>query len=111
MSKTRTVVRGDVVYEIDRRTKKPKHIYHGVEKYFKARHEGEDIDEYDEDEYYEPEPVRSPRQKHKDLLKLMGNTKKLVTKADGLDKEISIDDRRKKKHKPKTKRSKSKRGK
>jgi hypothetical protein len=65
--------------------------------------EGEYIADNDYDDY--EEPTRSPSQKRKDILKLMGNKKKLVTKADGLSKEIPIsEDRRKRKLKSKSKR-------
>jgi hypothetical protein len=89
MKKTKTVIRGNTVYEIDKYTKQPKHIIHGKDRYFQMRH-----GEYEPDEEYEveEEPTRSPAKKHMDLLKLMGNKKKLVSKADGLAKEIAIVD-------------------
>jgi len=89
MKKTRAVIRGNTVYEIDRYTKQPKHIIHGTDRYFKMQR-GEDEDEFEEE--FEEEPIRSPSKKRMDILKLMGNKKKLVSKADGLAKEIAIDD-------------------
>jgi hypothetical protein len=116
MKKTRIIIQGDTVYEIDVRSKKPKHIIHGVDKYFKMRHDehesenkGEDetgySNEYEEEEEEEDKPIRSPNRKREDILKLMGNKKKLVTKADGLSKEIPVwENRRRKKCKSESKR-------
>lgn len=87
MKKTKTVIRGNTVYEIDRYTKQPKHIIHGKDRYFQMH------GEYDpEAEDYEDDPVPSPSKKRMNILKLMGNKKKLVSKADGLEKEIAIVD-------------------
>lgn len=88
MKKTRAIIRGNTVYEIDRYTKQPKHIIHGTDRYFKMRN-GEDEEEYEE---YDDDPVPSPAKKRMNILKLMGNKKKLVSKADGLAKEIAIVD-------------------
>lgn len=99
MKKTRTKVIGNTVYEIDRYTKQPKHIIHGADRYFKMRR-GEDEDEEFEEEF-EEEPIRSPSKKRMDILKLMGNKRKLVSKADGLAKEIAIVDTEPEEHEKK----------
>ena len=87
MGRTRPVIRGNTVYEIDKFSKKPKHIIHGVDEYFKMRHGEEELNETPDIS----EPIL-PDIRRKQLLKLAGNKRKLVSKADGLDKEISIDE-------------------
>lgn len=93
MKKTRITIRGDTVYEMDPFSKKPRHIIHGVEKYFKGkRDDGEEGE--DEEEFYEEEEEErtSPSTRRMQLLKLAGNKKKLVSKSDGLKKDIGIDE-------------------
>lgn len=103
MVKIRPVRSGNTIYEIDRYTHKPKHIIHGVDKYFKMRAEEEakrKSEDEQELEYYEeiyddePESFISPSERRKQLLALVGNKKKRVitNKADGLSKEIAIDE-------------------
>lgn len=99
--KIRIITKGDTVYEIDRVTKKPKRIIHGKSEYFtklyRDTYEADqdyinEKDDYDED-IEEETPVKISSTRRKDILKnVMGNKKKIVTKADGLNKEIAIDD-------------------
>jgi hypothetical protein len=86
----RITIKNDTVYEIDKRTGRMVRIVHGVSDYFKMRqHEGDDEVEIEDD--YE-EYVPTEHEKHEKIHSLLGNKKKLVTKADGLKKEIPIDE-------------------
>jgi hypothetical protein len=92
MKKIRVVIKGDTVYELNKFTGKPIRIVRGVKKYFERRNEerGESDDEIE----FIPEPERrpSPGERRKQLLALAGNKKKLVSKADGLNREIPVDE-------------------
>jgi hypothetical protein len=97
--KLKTVIRGNVVYEIDKFSKKPKHITHDVDGFFKVRNterkeeEGEDSDK-EIPEREEPKQI-SPHERFKSIKNLaIGNSGKpiIIKKADGLDRDISIDD-------------------
>jgi hypothetical protein len=99
--KTRPIIKGNTVYEINIATGRPRRIIHGIDKYFRMVAEEESKRKpYEEQEleYYEeineePEEERiSPSERRKQLLKLVGNKKKLVQKADGLDREIPIEE-------------------
>jgi len=107
----RVIKRGNVLYEMDRfgnpiriKTEADMRIKYESSKQQEKENKkrfGENSPEYEELEYYnamtaEPEQHLSPEEKRKKLLKMAGNSKKLVTFADGLDKEISIVDRKKK---------------
>jgi len=94
MKKTRPVIRGDTVYEINRRTGKPEHIVRGVGKYFTRKH-NPDADEEEIEELIEEEPERhiSLHEKHEKIYGLIPkNKRKFISKADGLKKEIAIVD-------------------
>jgi hypothetical protein len=94
MGKIRKIISGNTVYEIDKHTKKPKHIMHDVDSYFKLHPSGKERNsEEDEEEIKSVKPISS-REKFKKIHDLMGNKGKLVikTEADGLDREIEIDD-------------------
>lgn len=115
----RVIKRGNVLYEMDRfgnpirvKTEADMRIRYESTKEQERENKrkySENSPEYEELEYYnsmtaEPEQQLSPEEKRKKLLKLVGNSKKLVTLADGLDREIPIQDRKKKnKSKPKRK--------
>lgn len=99
--KTRAIIKGNTVYEVNIATGRPRRIIHGVDRYYKMLADAESKrrpDEEQELEYYEalneePEEERiSPGERRKQLLKLMGNKKKLVQKADGLDREIPVEE-------------------
>lgn len=91
--KLRTVVSGNTVYEIDRRTKKPKHIMHDVDTYFKLHpsNKNENLEERIEEQ--EIRPI-SQHERFKKIHDLAGNKGKFIIKkeADGLNKEIIIDE-------------------
>jgi hypothetical protein len=94
--KVRTVIRGNTVYEIDKFSKKPKHIMHNVDAYFKLRNTDDDEDDDSEREIpIEPKSISS-HDRFKNIKKLaIGNSGKLPiikNEADGLDKEIIIDE-------------------
>jgi hypothetical protein len=105
MRKNKIVIRNNTVYEMGK-SGKPKHIIHGVSNYFKMRNGEEPYDEYIENNDDDDHPHGITNIRRMEILKVMGNKKKLVSKADGLDREIPVDERRKKKHKPKSKRGK-----
>ena len=105
VKKIKAVVRGNTVYEISRG--KPRKIIHGVSNYFKMRQDEKEsnmsqdeldfLAEMEEAEREEEEERKtrslSPSERRKQILKtVMGNKKRLVSKADGLNKEIAIDD-------------------
>jgi hypothetical protein len=93
MMAIKIIKRGNTIYEIDKYTNKPRHIIRGADKYFRKKHgdEEEHEEEYEEEEYEEPERP-SPNTRRMQLLNLAGNKKKLVTKSDGLKKDIGIDE-------------------
>ena len=97
--KLKTVIRGNTVYEIDKFSKKPKHIMHDVDTYFKLRHTDNDENEEEDSnrEIPEKEPKSiSPHDRFKSIKKLaIGNSGKpaiIKQEADGLDKDIIIDE-------------------
>lgn len=94
MKKIRVVIKGDTVYELNKFTGKPIRIVRGVKKYFERRNEERGETEEEEEVEFVPEPERhlSPGERRKQIFALAGNKKKLVSKADGLDKEIPIDE-------------------
>jgi hypothetical protein len=109
----RIIKRGNILYEMDRfgnpiRLKteadmriRLEHIKNKEKSDNKRYAENPELEEL---EYYreleeEPEQSLSPMERRKHLLKLVGNNKKLVSFADGLDREIPIQDRKKKKTK------------
>jgi hypothetical protein len=97
------VIKGDTVYEMNVFSGRPRRIVHGVSNYFKRIiEEGESEEEQEfnyhnrlnseDDDEISMTHYTSPNERRKQLLKLIGNKKKLVEKADGLDKEIAIDE-------------------
>jgi hypothetical protein len=96
-TKPRIRIIGNTVYEINRRTKKIEGVFHGADKYF-ASHRNEDAEEEFEEEFEEEEsqiPAHIKRKRLQALAQgMIGNKRKLAitTKADGLDREIAIDD-------------------
>ena len=95
--KLRTVIRGNTVYEIDKFSKKPKHITHDVDGFFKVRNTERDDDEDSDRETPEREEPRqiSPHERFKNIKNLaIGNSGKsvIIKEADGLNKDISIDE-------------------
>jgi hypothetical protein len=133
MDKTKPVVKGKTVYEINKFTGKPTRIVYGVDKYFRMRGGEEDernhLSEEEQELNYQERiensannlRTTSAHERREEILSLVGNKKKrvLTSKADGLDKEIAIDDtehepvkkrdpynryRKKKSQKPKSKR-------
>jgi len=83
---------------------KQRPIIHGVSSWYFKKKPDEIDEEYDDNYEESEESTRSSKEKRKDILKLMGNKKKLTTKADGLDKDIPIVERNKKRRKTKAKR-------
>jgi hypothetical protein len=102
--KTKPIIKGKTVYEINKFTGQPTRIVYGVGKYFRTRGEEEDkqnklSEEEQELNYRErlenSDDWKSPtsaHERHEQIASLMGNKKKRVSKADGLDKEIAIDE-------------------
>lgn len=108
MSKTRIRIRGDTVYEINRRTGEVVHIHKGKDKFFRERY-GEEFDEEENEEEY-VSPYKSSPSRRLELLKLAGN-KRIISKASGLDKEIGIiedDEEPREKRKPMFRKKKTK---
>lgn len=103
MRKVKSYVSGNTVYEIDQRTKKPRHIIHGVDSYFRSKHGDEESDWYEEEEEENSEPKVMTEERRQEILKIMGKKKKFTSKASG-PKDIAIEDRRKRNKKAKTKR-------
>jgi hypothetical protein len=93
--KVKTVIRGNTVYEIDKFSKKPKHIMHDVDTYFKLRNTDENDNEEERiPEREEPKQISS-HTRFKNIQNLaIGNSKKttIIKEADGLDKDIIIDE-------------------
>lgn len=96
--KPKVIIKGNTVYELNNVTHTPRRIIHGVDKYFKLQHEREDDNAEDQEEFdyhndlYEPDEPVPADVRHKQIANLIGNKKKLVSKADGLNKEIPIDE-------------------
>lgn len=99
--KTRAIIKGNTVYEVNIATGRPRRIIHGVDKYFKMvadeeskkkPYEEQELEYYEELNEEPEEPRMSPNERRKQLLKLVGNKKKLVQKADGLEREIPVDE-------------------
>lgn len=99
MVKLKPMIRGNTVYEVNPYSGKMRHITHGVDTYFRKKAAEENAEEAEElayhndmfDEEEEEEQVPSNIRRMQ-LLKLAGNKKKLVAKADGLKKEIAFDE-------------------
>jgi hypothetical protein len=94
--KLKTVIRGNTVYEIDKFSKKPKHIMHDVDTYFKLRKTDneEENEEREIPEREEPKQISS-HSRFKSIQNLaIGNSKKstIIKEADGLNKDIIIDE-------------------
>jgi hypothetical protein len=107
----RIVVKGDTVYELSRNSNTPRRVFHGKEDYFRMR-EKERISRLPEEEqellYHEElegevdsdiiTPQLSPHDKMNKIRALakgvLGNQRKLaiIEKADGLNKDIAIDE-------------------
>ena len=104
MDKTKPVVKGKTVYEINKFTGKPTRIVYGVDKYFRMRGGEEDernhLSEEEQELNYQERlensdnwvNTSSAHERREEILSLIGNKKKRVlkSKADGLDKEIAI---------------------
>lgn len=93
----------DAVYEIDRRSKKVKHIHHGVDSYLRQKYDPNASDYYEEEDD-EGERIKDPEERRLEILSLM-KKKQITTKASG-PKDIAIEDRRKRNKKAKVKRKK-----
>jgi hypothetical protein len=107
----RVVVKGDTVYELSRNSNTPRRVFHGKEDYFRMR-EKERISRLPEEEqellYHEElegevdsDIITPPISQHEKMNKIralakgvLGNQRKLaiVEKADGLNKDIAIDE-------------------
>jgi hypothetical protein len=102
--KTKTVVKGKTVYEINKFTGKPTRIVYGIDKYNERRANDDDRRKSAEEQelnYHERlensdtwENTSSAHERREEILSLIGNKKKRVlkSKADGFDKEIAIID-------------------